>query len=104
MNTWMCSFSFPVVFGLFFISHWDPNRQRTLPGKSALSVLELSDVILNFGSDCQTNLAVAASLVRGAGEGRYVRLAIVQTKQPPRVFARRLNLYRGNADFSNSAP
>jgi hypothetical protein len=25
-------------------------------------------------------------------------------KQPPRGFARRLNLYRGNADFSNSAP
>jgi len=25
-------------------------------------------------------------------------------KQPPRGLARRLNLYRGNADFSNSAP
>ena len=41
------------VFGSFFISHWDPNRQRTLPGKSLLSVLEPSGVILNFDSECQ---------------------------------------------------
>ena len=87
-------FLFPGRVWIVFISHWDPNRQRTLPGKSPLSVLESSDVILNFGSDYQTNLAVAASLVRGAGEGRYVRLAIVQTKQPPRVLARRLNVLK----------
>ena len=30
----MCSFSFPVVFGLFLSLIRDPNRQRTLPGKS----------------------------------------------------------------------
>jgi hypothetical protein len=46
-------FLFPGRVGLFFISHWDPNRQRTLPGKSPLSVLEPSDVILNFVFECQ---------------------------------------------------
>jgi len=30
--------------------------------------------------------------------------AAIAKKQPPREPARRLNLYRGNADFSNSAP
>jgi hypothetical protein len=29
----MCSFSFPVVFWLFFVCHWDPNRQKTLTGQ-----------------------------------------------------------------------
>ena len=46
-------FLFPGRVLDYFISHWDPNRQRTLPGKSALSLLEPSAVILNFGSECQ---------------------------------------------------
>src|SRR4029077_12763989 len=35
----------------FFI--WDPNRQRTLPGKSPFSILEPFDVIHNFSAECQ---------------------------------------------------
>jgi hypothetical protein len=43
----MCSFSFPVVFILVF-GHWTPNRPRTLPGKSPLSVLEATRVDTQF--------------------------------------------------------
>src|SRR5215467_13318524 len=58
----------------------------------------------------EANLAMAALVLRGAAEGRDARLGIsashseaatVQTRQPPRGFARRLNLYPGSADFSN---
>jgi hypothetical protein len=51
--------------------------------------------------------------VRGAAEWRHARVGIgashseaatVQQNSRRAGFARRLNLYRGNADFSNSAP
>ena len=49
----MCSFSFPVVFGLFFIFHWGPEQTKNPTGQKSLSVLEPSDVIRNFGAECQ---------------------------------------------------
>ena len=46
-------FLFPGRVSIVFCLYWDPNRQRALPGKSLLSLLEPSAVILNFGSECQ---------------------------------------------------
>jgi len=47
-------FLFPGRVLIVYICHLDPNRQRTLPGKSLLSVLEPSAVILNFGFEVNT--------------------------------------------------
>src|SRR5436309_12642492 len=40
-------------FVLVFLVHWAPNGQRTVPGKSPVSVLEPCALILNFGFECQ---------------------------------------------------
>jgi hypothetical protein len=42
-------FLFPGRVLIVFYLSLDPNRQKTLPGKSPLSILERSAVILNFG-------------------------------------------------------
>src|SRR5215472_11871717 len=52
LNTWDLFFLFPGRVYLFF-GHWTTNRQRTLPGKSPLSVLQPPAFILNFACECQ---------------------------------------------------
>jgi hypothetical protein len=52
---------------------------------------------------CERRRGRAPFTVQGI-RASHCEAATVQTKQPPRGFARRLNSYPGNADFSNSAP
>src|SRR5438132_13216548 len=40
-------------FVLVFLVRWVPNRQRTVPGKSPVSLLEPCSLILNFSFWCQ---------------------------------------------------
>ena len=61
-------FFFPGRVWIAFYFSLGSEQTKNLTGQSPLSVLEPSDVILNFGSEYQTNLAVAASLVRDAGK------------------------------------
>src|SRR5439155_25068524 len=53
MNTWDMFFLFPGMFIFVFLVYWVPNRQRTVPGKSRVSVLEPCSLILNFSFWCQ---------------------------------------------------
>src|SRR5437870_12725528 len=53
MNTWDMFFLFPGMFIFGFLVYWVPNRQRTVPGKSPVSVLEPCSLILNFSFWCQ---------------------------------------------------
>jgi hypothetical protein len=46
-------FLFPGRVWIVFYLYWDPIRQRTLPGKNPLSLLEPSAVIHNRGAECQ---------------------------------------------------
>jgi hypothetical protein len=48
----MCSFSFPVVFGLFLFS-LGSEQTKNPTGQKSLSVLESSAVIHKFGAECQ---------------------------------------------------
>jgi hypothetical protein len=49
----VCSFSFPVVFWFVFCLSLGSEQTKNLPGRSPLSVLEPSAVILNFAFKCQ---------------------------------------------------
>ena len=53
MNTCNVFFLFPGRFLFWFFGHCVPTRQRALPGKSPLSVLDPLRVILNFDFECQ---------------------------------------------------
>ena len=62
-------FPFPGrVWIVFYLSLY-PNRQRTLPGKSRLSFLEPSALILNLPFECQYFFFCFSGMIPGAPVG-----------------------------------
>jgi hypothetical protein len=88
---------------------WQPRLIATLTSiRSALVLIGLQNFERGNSTAPPRTLNAFASkrLLNPAWGRRITELApsVLETKQPPRGFARRLNLYPGGADFSNSTP